>query len=375
MKIMRYTGNSAKESENRAKEELGSEVVILNTRKKKRSGFFGKFRKSIYETIAAVEEEKKNVHKKDLQIENKKENLESKRFINALQKNSYKNSQIENENDKLEEINISRTNVKDSLETMGSYFYENLIENGVEIKIAKRLIHMTQNKIENEYKNNFKMFPQILKRSIENYLGKIEPIKILKNQNVIFFIGPTGVGKTTTLAKIAAQYAMAKKEKIALITADTYRIAAVEQLKVYSEILDIPLRIVYDAKEIKDVLSNYNDKELVLVDTAGRSHNNQDKIDELEDIISSLDNKEVYLVLSATTDFSILKNIIKKYNFIDNYKIIFTKMDEVEKFGVILNTRFYTNKPLSYITTGQNVPEDINIVNIKKISKQLIGEK
>lgn len=380
MKIMRYIGASIEEAESKAKEALGSEVVILNTRKKRRDGFWGRFRRSIYETIAAVEEEKPAPHSEPKYPQaptqsRPKESMPKVDIKGHLKEMQYRAYQKREDGLLSEEHATTKAMPDVGYGSITEYYYENLLNNGVEIKIAKQLIHMAKDKIEGEYGGNYKMFPQQLRRSIESYLGKIEPIKITKSQNIIFFIGPTGVGKTTTLAKIAAQYAMANKEKVAVITADTYRIAAVEQLRVYSEILDIPLQTIYDAREIVNVLESYGDKELILVDTAGRSHNNQSKIDELSDMIQSLQHKEVYLVLSATTDFGVLKNIIKKYNFIEDYKIIFTKMDEVEKYGIILNTRFFTNKALSYLTTGQSVPEDIQVINVSEISKQLIGER
>ena len=187
------------------------------------------------------------------------------------------------------------------------------------------------------------------------------------------FVGPTGVGKTTTLAKIAANYLLDQKKTIGLITADTYRIAAVEQLKTYAEILGIPITVVYTPAEIKEAISMYAGKDMILIDTAGRSHKNKAQFEELKALITAAEADEIYLVLSATTSSSNCREIIKSYSFLTNYKLIFTKTDEAPMPGIILNARYLTGKSLSYITTGQSVPDDIEVANIDKITKNLIG--
>lgn len=210
---------------------------------------------------------------------------------------------------------------------------------------------------------------------LSKYLGKVSPISLDGKQKIVFFIGPTGVGKTTTLAKIAAQYALVNKNKIGLITADTYRVAAVEQLKTYSEILNIPLKIIYEGHEIVDAIKDYYDKELILVDTAGRNHNSKDKIIELTEMLAHVSNPEIFLVLSSTTNYNAIVKIIEKYSEINDFKLIFTKLDESENIGVVLSTKYNFDNELSYVTTGQSVPEDIQLVNIEEVVKTLLKEQ
>jgi flagellar biosynthesis protein FlhF len=202
-----------------------------------------------------------------------------------------------------------------------------------------------------------------------------EPFSFTKDKKVIIVIGPTGVGKTTTLAKLAANMVLTEKKKVGLVTSDTYRIAAVEQLKTYSEIIGVPLTIVYTPGEILNAIEGYKDKDLILVDTAGRSHKDKYQLMELKTLIKSSINYEVYLVMSATTKFSDCIEIIKNYSFLDDYKLLFTKMDETSAFGVILNVAYITKKPISYITTGQSVPDDIEIADNGKIINCLLGDK
>ncbi|HCL04062.1 MAG TPA: flagellar biosynthesis protein FlhF, partial [Lachnoclostridium phytofermentans] len=191
----------------------------------------------------------------------------------------------------------------------------------------------------------------------------------------IYFIGPTGVGKTTTIAKIASSYKVGKQAKIALITSDTYRIAAVEQLRTYADILDVPLRVIYSETEMGEAIDEFKDYDLVLIDTAGRSHKSKEQRDDIDKLVHIVpeEDREVYLVLSATTKYKDLVRIAETYSDIVNYRLIFTKLDETIGIGNIFNIRMYTNAPLSYATFGQNVPDDIEKIDAQNIARQLLG--
>jgi flagellar biosynthesis protein FlhF len=210
---------------------------------------------------------------------------------------------------------------------------------------------------------------------LNKYIKDPKPFVLNKNKKVVVFIGPTGVGKTTTLAKLAANMVLNDKKKVGLITSDTYRIAAVEQLKTYSEIIGVPLSIIYSPTEIVNAVKNYDDKDIILLDTAGRSHKDQYQLMELKSLLSSNIDFETYLVLSATTKFSDCVEIIKSYSFLDDFKLLFTKLDETSTFGILLNIAYVTKKPIAYITTGQSVPDDIEIADKVKIINNLMGDK
>ncbi len=209
---------------------------------------------------------------------------------------------------------------------------------------------------------------------LNSYIKDPEPFSDSNGRRVIVFIGPTGVGKTTTLAKLAANLVLNEKKKVGLITSDTYRIAAVEQLKTYSEIIGIPLTAIYSPSEIGGAINSYKDKDIILLDTAGRSHKDQYQLMELKSLLKSNIDFEIYLVISATTKFSDCIEIIKSYSFLDDYKLLFTKLDETSTIGVLLNVAYITKKPISYITTGQSVPDDIEIADKDKIINSLIGD-
>ncbi|MBO7333263.1 MAG: 50S ribosome-binding GTPase, partial [Lachnospiraceae bacterium] len=199
-----------------------------------------------------------------------------------------------------------------------------------------------------------------------------------KGPKIVFFVGPTGVGKTTTIAKIASKFSVEQKRKIALLTADTYRIAAAEQLKTYANILEVPFRIIYTIEEMESALDDFRDFDYVFVDTAGHSHQNSEQKNIMGDFVHSVDGiaeKEVYLVVSATTKYRDLKSIADAYSEITQYKLIFTKLDETTALGNLLNLKLYTDASLSYITCGQNVPDDIEEFNAQRTVKNLLGGK
>ena len=207
---------------------------------------------------------------------------------------------------------------------------------------------------------------------------RIEPGE--RRPKVVFFIGPTGVGKTTTIAKIASKFKVEEGKKVGLITADTFRMAAANQLQTYANILGVPLNVIYSADELLDTVKRqnreYQDLDVILVDTIGFSHKNQDQKNDTKKLISALGDfydSEVYLVLSATTKQTDLKDIADAYMEFTKFNLIFTKLDETKSLGNIFNMKLYTGASLSYITTGQNVPDDIEIVNAQKLVKQLLG--
>ncbi|MCI8992319.1 MAG: flagellar biosynthesis protein FlhF [Eubacterium sp.] len=199
-----------------------------------------------------------------------------------------------------------------------------------------------------------------------------------KAPKVLFFIGPTGVGKTTTIAKIASWLKVEKNKKIAFFTADTYRIAASEQLKTYANILNVPMTIIYTKEDLNDAVAHSLNYDVILVDTTGFSHKVQKQKEDVKNLIQNLDpeyESEVYLLLSATTKYKDLLEIADAYKEISDYKLIFTKLDETICYGNLLNLKLYTGTEIAYTTNGQNVPGDIQSFNSQYIVKHLLGGK
>lgn len=211
-----------------------------------------------------------------------------------------------------------------------------------------------------------------LRERIEAALGVPEPIEPGDGRRVFALVGPTGVGKTTTLAKLAARYALGEKIKVGLVTADTYRIAAVEQLKTYGSIMGIPVAVAYTPGELGRAVDGFRDKDLVLIDTAGRSHRNEVQMAELKGYLEAANPDGTYLVLAMNSGVADVMDVVDSYNRVGYDRLLFTKLDESSGFGLMLNVRNATRKPLSYFTTGQNVPDDIEVVDPRRAARLIL---
>jgi len=190
----------------------------------------------------------------------------------------------------------------------------------------------------------------------------------------IALIGPTGVGKTTTIAKLAATFKLKQKKTVGLITLDTYRIAAVDQLRTYANIIGLALHVVASPDELTRALHHCAGCDVILIDTAGRSQRDDPKLNELRSLISVADPHEVHLVLSSTCSQAVLMEVAERFSSVRVDRIIFTKLDEAVSFGVLLNVVRKVNKRLSYVTTGQEVPHHIEPGSAKRLAALVLGE-
>jgi flagellar biosynthesis protein FlhF len=214
-----------------------------------------------------------------------------------------------------------------------------------------------------------------LAEHIEKLIPTAGPIKKTKTAapHVVALIGPTGVGKTTTIAKLAANLQLKEKRRVGLITIDTYRIAAIDQLKKYADIIRANLRVVGSPDDLRNAVASMNDCDYVLIDTAGRSPNDAMKLSELRNFLSSAQPDEVHLVLSMTCSQEAVELAIDRFNNVRADRMIFTKLDEAPHVGMMLNIVRKVNKPVSYLTTGQDVPEDIEDGRGKRLAQLILG--
>ncbi|SHJ91384.1 flagellar biosynthesis protein FlhF [Paramaledivibacter caminithermalis] len=379
MKVKRYITKDVQEAMIKIKSELGRDAIILHTRKIKERGLKGFLKKPLVEVVAAVDSIEQN-------------NAQPKYFVNSspvkqniIEKNKSSNVSsydINNINKEIDSIKMMLSTVIDNMNKNSNtnndgvlQKYEKcLMDKGVIKPVSDKILSIVRRQISISNENDSSI-RNALKIILKDYLGN--PYIISNNsrkQNVIIFVGPTGVGKTTTLAKLAAKQTIMNKRSVAFITADTYRIAAVDQLKTYSEILDVPLTVIYEPNEVKDAIEKYSDKDYIFIDTAGRNHRNKELLKEVTSILEYVESPEIFLLLSLTTSYKNIEDIIKSYQFLDDYSLIFTKADETSCFGNILNAKFITSKPISYLTTGQSVPDDIEIADIDKIVNMFVGD-
>jgi flagellar biosynthesis protein FlhF len=186
-------------------------------------------------------------------------------------------------------------------------------------------------------------------------------------------VGPTGVGKTTTIAKLAANFRLKEKRKVGLITVDTYRIAAVEQLRTYADIIDLPMAVVSTPREMREAVTRMSDLEIILMDTAGRSPRDEVKIQELRALLFEAKADQVHLVLSAVGGAAGLKRTAEQFSPVGATALVLTKIDEAASLGNVLPLLRSSQLPLSYITDGQNVPDDIQIADQRRLARMVLG--
>ena len=429
MTIKKYQGNSKEEAIALAKKELGQDAEIMNVDEKKSGGFLGIGKKSVFEVTAMIDEDTDSkqgndskphfdaVADQDIKVppvsrSSDEELEETKRQFAELSKIFRENEQPKaapqnvpkpstapvNEpvrestvaakqpvsapvNEAVEEVsNEVVREVPSKPRTSNNHkfvktLYNTLLDNDVDEKYINQLLFDMEKVLKNGNKVNF-LISNVYQKMILK-MGQpatITPAK--KGPKVIFFIGSTGVGKTTTVAKRAAKYKIEMKKEVALVTIDTYRIKAADQLGEYASIMKIPLSVIYEPSELSDKVEKLSGYDYIMVDTSGFSHKNNEMRSKSIELISSLDDKferEVYLLLSATTKYRDLKEIIDSYKEFTDFNMIFTKLDETVNLGNIFNCKLYSGNNLSYVTNGQNVPDDIEVVDTQKLVKQLLG--
>ena len=255
--------------------------------------------------------------------------------------------------------------------------YIDLLQNEVAENIAQRLIDQVCSALGTERLNDPVAVRMQLAHALEGMLPVAGPIRIapIGEPTLIALVGPTGVGKTTTVAKLAANFALREHRKVGLITIDTYRIAAVEQLRTYAQIIEVPLEVVISPDQLKEAVARMADRDVVLIDTAGRSQRDAVKVKELQGFFGAVTPHEVHLVLSSTTGEGVLAETIERFGEIGIDRVILTKLDEAIGFGVILTCLHKAKAKLSYLTTGQDVPDDISVGEGKAIARLSMGRQ
>lgn len=421
MIVKKFEAPTETEAVLKAKEELGSNAVVLNVKTLKQRGIFRLFRSDKVEITAALEEnefignmnqagkasmapeastgktaqtergkgfsaladERIDIINDSAAIEEKLDSLHDM-ISRQMKKGASVHKDMENAYDEISATKEEQqpednkdSNGQNSNFKFLQLIYNKLIDNEVDEKYANMIIGEIGSSIKKE--SNISSLLSAVYQKLILKLGEPAEITLSDKPKIILFIGPTGVGKTTTIAKLASYYKLEKQCRVAFMTADTYRIAAVEQLNTYASIISCPISVIYSSDEAEDALNDFKDYDLIFVDTAGRSHKDEDQMLELLELIKTIKGMsdkfdfECYLALSATTKYKDLINIAEVYKDIPDYRIIFTKLDETCALGNILNVRLATGAQLSYTTSGQNVPNDIESINEQSIAKQLLG--
>ncbi|MBR1815432.1 MAG: flagellar biosynthesis protein FlhF [Lachnospiraceae bacterium] len=379
-----------------AKDELGPDAVVMNIKKIKRKGIMKLFKKNTVELTAAIDDnvtEKVEPEKYDEEAQSAiEEKINSIAKLLEQQLNAVKDrddeedtvaSDISYAQDRNDDSNkaFAYEPKKDNKENQSTGYKNKVIEliyNQLnESEVKKDIIEDIISELDTE--NSKLPLDNILANVYQKLvlkLGEVKPLAVGDEKpKLVFFVGNTGVGKTTTMAKLASKQKLENKLNIAMLSIDTYRIAAIDQIKTYADILNTPMEVVYTPEDMKKYVEKYKNCDLIFVDTAGHSHRNEEQKKNLKEMVDAVSEyeTEVFLVVSAVVKYNDLLDIAKTYDKLFYYKLIFTKLDETSTVGSILNLKIDTNKSLSYTTWGQNVPDDIGVVNPQIIAKSLLG--
>ena len=381
MQTKRYEVLSINEGMARIKDDLGPNAIILSSKRLK-----GK-KRSFVEMVAARDDYCGSIpnlsSKKDKKSESAILNSDKIFFpfrteidqLKALIIDTRKKADIHSELTELKEtlntlFDILGVQKNENISSHLSKFYYHLISIGISRQRAFQLVEELKNNYSQEvledYRNLLEVAEGIIKRSIAAFY------KNVAKKRVISFVGPAGSGKTTTLAKLAAQYLFGDRLDIGILTTDTYRIGATEQLKIYADIMGLPLKLISKKEEFKESLDAFGEKDIILIDTPGKTYKDENYLMNLKELFTIDSPIETNLILNITANQENMIETAERFGIINYDNIIFTKLDEANNFGSIYNIIDYAGKPVFYITNGQNVPQDLEKVDPGKLARLIV---
>ncbi len=354
-----------KEAMEMVKKELGPDAVILSTKEvRKSSEDYGMLGRKVFEVVAAVDDGKEDIPRESPpepmffptgEVRKIREMLE--RLMSDMNVGSLK-AEIEELKREIKALKGEKGVFKGVREEIYQFLLGQGVKEVYARKIVERLPSHSVNKALGE-----------LSRLVKGFFVKGGPLK-----KVVFLVGPTGVGKTTTVAKLAARDLLERGKKVVLVTIDTYRIGAAEQLTTYAKILGIPIRVVSRVEEFYNVLHTFSSVDTIYVDTTGRSHKDAKSTMFVRDFVDAVGVKDVLLLVSANMDSDNAEEVIRSYSSLGVTGLIYTKIDETSKYGLIINSLVKFRYPIHFFTTGQRVPEDMEVGSGELLAKWLEEE-
>ncbi|WP_033543167.1 flagellar biosynthesis protein FlhF [Planococcus sp. CAU13] len=369
MRLKTYIVQNVSEALPMIKRDLGADALILNTKKVKVGGFIGFFQKEKLEVTAAVEA--KPQKKKAVQAE--KEPVQAAQPAPPAAADERLTDDLINELKGIKQF-MMQSMQEDHLPASLKPLNQRLCNQEVTKEIQSEILSKMMLTIGQQPDTSAAQIHRMAKTEIIRLIEAHQQKPAAKDPEIICFIGPTGVGKTTTIAKIAADLLLREGRKVGLITSDTYRIAAVEQLKTYAGILNIPIEVVDSAADLNQAMDKLNACDIILMDTAGRNYQQKQYIDDLEALLADKNKIQINLVLSLTSKYEDMKKIIDNFQTIKMDQLLLTKQDETSSSGAILNLIYHYSIPVTYIANGQNVPDDILTATPELIANFVLGE-
>ncbi|WP_042471945.1 flagellar biosynthesis protein FlhF [Bacillus ndiopicus] len=384
MKMKKYNAPSIAEAMKLIRAELGDDAVILNSKVVVNKKFFGLVKKKSFEVVAGIDKVDARPAFPPLQdLQSLKPIMQAAAptVVKEVEQTTSKKASIEEESAMTSELKKEIADLKSIMQSLHRQSIQSkypdellrLIDYLKQQELNEELITQISDElfvhIENIDTIDFNDLQVATERILEKQLRGVAIGGVSDDRKYINVLGPTGVGKTTTIAKMAARAVLEKKKKVGFITTDTYRIAAIEQLKTYAGLLQVPIEIVYSSEDYKAAIEKFAHLDLVFIDTAGRNYKEARYIEDLQRLIDFGDEVQTFLVLSLTSKEHDLDTIIKQFNQIHVEKFIFTKLDETNSIGTMFNLMIKYKKGLAYYTNGQEVPEDIEEPSLEKLFK------
>ncbi|MCI3919007.1 flagellar biosynthesis protein FlhF [Paenibacillus sp. TRM 82003] len=415
MKVKKYVVDSMPDALQKIRSELGKDAVIINTKEIRVGGFLGMFTKKKVEVVAATDTNpdsaapvRANASSRPMAaaaaaarpyvppIPESRIDVPMRTAAPAVavapppsdvptaRHSPVKEDALLQEMKQMKEMMQRLTQATGGLpetpESTTNPVFERLrtrlVDQDVRDEVAREIIRRAEEALSEENKETLTvaLAAEAIKAEVIAILTArpIEPIR--PEARIVHFVGPTGVGKTTTIAKLAAEQALKHRKSIGLITSDTYRIAAIEQLRTYASILNVPLEVVFSPLDLQKALEKMADRDMILMDTAGRNFRNEMAVSELHSLLRTNEKKDTFLVLSLSMKYTDMRAVTDNFHRFGLEKVLFTKADETATFGSVVNLLYDFPLSLSYITDGQNVPDDINTADARIITDELVGE-
>jgi len=406
MALKTFTGETMQEAMAKVKAEVGDEALIVSNREIKKRTLTSP---GLYEVVVEVEESMKKPQRRvidELDSSKKDEVLlkisEAAKKINTLSKNNNLNTDKKSNSANIVEIKEVQKEMQEIANTMkllqstiwdlNSCQRDNLVippefseiyaiakNSGMHKAHLDEIMTLTLKHMPLKMRNN----PITIKRYFNTLLRRIIPVRQERElsagvKKIMMFVGPTGVGKTTTIAKLAARYAFQKhkKYKVGIITLDTYRIGAVEQLMTYARMMKLSIEAVVDPGDFVEALNRLRNNDIILIDTVGSSQHDKEKVDKINSFLSvnTFASIDVNLVLSATTKFEDLKDIYENFSILPLDTLVFTKLDETKRIGNIFSLVYDVKKPISYFSIGQEVPDDLIVASSEYLVDNMLKD-